>query len=98
LCEGKIQDQGCSSLREALGGGNPALWWMSTATAVLLALVLVWEPARGLFRFEPIHADGVLVILASTADLGEISPFEWRGCVVRNARLESEPHARGGPG
>jgi P-type Ca2+ transporter type 2C len=55
---------------------------MSTATAVLLALVLVWEPARGLFRFEPIHADGVLVILASTAGLIVVMEFLkrfWRG-------------------
>jgi Ca2+-transporting ATPase len=58
-----------SSLGEAVGRHNPTLWWVSAATAVLLGLVLVWEPARGLFRFDPLHADGFAVILLSTAGL-----------------------------
>lgn len=58
-----------SSLREAVGRGNAALWWMSATAVLLLGIVLVWEPARSLFRFEPLHADGVLVALASAVGL-----------------------------
>jgi Ca2+-transporting ATPase len=71
-----------SSLREALGRGNPALWWVSASAAVLLGLVVAWEPARVLFRFEPLHGDGVLVILVSTAGLVFVMEFLkrfWRG-------------------
>ncbi len=58
-----------SSLREAIGGSNRALWWVSATTAVLLGVVLAWQPARSLFRFEPLHAGDVFVVLASVAGL-----------------------------
>jgi P-type Ca2+ transporter type 2C len=64
-----------SSLREALGTSNPALWWVSGITAVLLGLVLAWEPARSLFRFERLHADDVFVVLASVAGLVVVMEF-----------------------
>jgi hypothetical protein len=56
-----------SSLGEALGRCNPALWWVSAATAVLLGLVLMWEPAHGLFRFNRLHTDGFALVTVAEA-------------------------------
>ncbi|MCI0466916.1 MAG: cation-translocating P-type ATPase, partial [Beijerinckiaceae bacterium] len=71
-----------SSLGEALRRGNPALWWVSAITAVLLGLALVFEPARRLFRFGQLHSDDLLAALASAMALilaAEFLKRYWRG-------------------
>jgi Ca2+-transporting ATPase len=44
---------------------NVALWWVVSATAAILAGVILFPPARELFHFGPLHGDDVLVALAS---------------------------------
>jgi Ca2+-transporting ATPase len=44
---------------------NEALWWVATATAAILAGILLFPPARALFHFGPLHGDDILVALAS---------------------------------
>ncbi|SHK22098.1 Ca2+-transporting ATPase [Roseomonas rosea] len=71
-----------SSVREALRWDNRALWWVSAATAVLLSIALAWEPARGLFRFGPLHADDLAVAFGAAIGLVvvlEILKRFWRG-------------------
>ena len=64
-----------SSFATALGRPNSALWWVTGVTATILAIILVWLPARDLFRFGPLHPDDLLVTLAAgTAVLGLL---EW---------------------
>ncbi|AJP47619.1 ATPase [Rugosibacter aromaticivorans] len=58
-----------SSLGNALRWNNRALWWVSVVALSLLGLILAWEPARGLFRFGPLHADDLIVTLAATGGL-----------------------------
>ncbi|WP_194711910.1 cation-translocating P-type ATPase [Noviherbaspirillum soli] len=58
-------------LRDALAAHNPAWWWISGLTVLLLALVLGIAPLRALFHFGPLHADDiVLCVGASLALLG----------------------------
>jgi Ca2+-transporting ATPase len=44
---------------------NAALWWVVAATAAILAGVILFPPARELFRFGPLHGDDVTVALAA---------------------------------
>ena len=44
---------------------NAALWWVVAATAAILAGVILFPPARELFHFGPLHADDIVVSLAS---------------------------------
>ncbi|MBL8675244.1 MAG: cation-translocating P-type ATPase, partial [Rhodospirillales bacterium] len=44
---------------------NPALVWVLSAVAALLAVTLLWAWARDLFRFGPLHADDLAVTLAA---------------------------------
>ena len=46
---------------------NPALWWVVSATAALLTLVLVVPPAQRIFHFAPLHAVDVLIAVAAGA-------------------------------
>lgn len=74
-----------SSFRSALLRGNPAMWVMSAITAVLLGLALAFEPARALFRFGKLHADDLLVALASATALVIAAEFLkrfWRGRLI----------------
>ncbi|HUA77033.1 MAG TPA: cation-translocating P-type ATPase [Acetobacteraceae bacterium] len=70
-----------TSLAAALGTVNRALWAVSGLTLSLLALVLAWPPARGLFDFGPLHADDLALVagiaIAVVAALELIKRF-WR--------------------
>jgi Ca2+-transporting ATPase len=44
---------------------NAALWWVVSATAAILTGVILFPPARELFHFGPLHADDVIMALAS---------------------------------
>src|SRR6185503_10535221 len=70
-----------SSLIDALRRPNAPLWWISATTASLIAIVLLWPPARALFRFGPLHADDVAICfgagLAALAILELLKPL-WR--------------------
>jgi Ca2+-transporting ATPase len=54
------------SMAAALGRRNRALAFILLAVTAILSLTLVWPPARGLFRFGPLH----LGDLALTAGVG----------------------------
>ena len=55
-----------SSLVNALRLNNRALFWVTAVTTALLSLILLWPPARDLFRFGPLHANDLLATLAAT--------------------------------
>jgi P-type Ca2+ transporter type 2C len=71
-----------TSLVAAFTRRNVALRWVLVTVASMLALTVLWPPARTLFRFGPLHADdlavttggGLLVLLLLEA----AKPF-WRG-------------------
>ncbi len=48
---------------------NRALWAVIVVTAALLGLALAFEPARGLFRFGPLHGEDLALVLAAGAGL-----------------------------
>ena len=54
-----------ASIFAAFARPNPALWWVTAATALILAAVILLPPARDLFRFGPLHADDIAVALGS---------------------------------
>jgi Ca2+-transporting ATPase len=64
-----------SSLRGALRLNNPALWIVAVITTGLLAMILVVEPVRDLFRFGPLHADDFVITVAAGAGLVMILEF-----------------------
>jgi Ca2+-transporting ATPase len=70
-----------ASLIDAWRRPNAPLWWVSAATASLVAIVLFWPPARALFRFGPLHSDDVSICLgaglATLAVLELLKPL-WR--------------------
>ena len=43
-----------------------ALFWVTAVTTTLLSLILLWSPARDLFRFRPLHINDLMVTLAAT--------------------------------
>jgi Ca2+-transporting ATPase len=53
-----------ASVGAALGRRNTALWWVTGATAAILAAVIAFSPARALFHFGPLHVDDVAVACA----------------------------------
>jgi len=53
------------SVFAAFRRSNAALWWVSAATATLLAGAIVYRPARELLHFGPLHFDDVAVALCS---------------------------------
>jgi Ca2+-transporting ATPase len=48
-----------------LTGSNALLWWVVSATGLILAGILLYRPARDLFHFGPLHADDLAVVLGS---------------------------------
>jgi P-type Ca2+ transporter type 2C len=54
-----------ASIFAAFTRPNAALWWVVAATAAILTSVILYQPARELFRFGPLHGDDILVALAS---------------------------------
>jgi len=54
-----------ASIFAAFTRPNAALWWVVAATAAILTGVILFPPARELFRFGPLHGDDILVALAS---------------------------------
>jgi len=54
-----------ASIFAAFARPNPALWWVVAATALILAAVILFPPAREVFRFGPLHADDLAVALGS---------------------------------
>jgi Ca2+-transporting ATPase len=54
-----------ASIFAAFTRPNAALWWVVAATAAILTGVILFPPARELFRFGPLHVDDILVALAS---------------------------------
>jgi Ca2+-transporting ATPase len=53
------------SLLETLRAPNAALWWVSGAAAVFLALTLYVPVLRRVFRFAYLHVDDVLLCIAA---------------------------------
>ncbi len=49
------------SMTAALGRPNPALTFILLAVIAILGLTLLWPPARGLFRFGPLHLDDLVL-------------------------------------
>jgi Ca2+-transporting ATPase len=64
-----------TSLIEAVGKRNRALWWVSTVTAALLAIVLGWPAGRELFRFGPFHFHDLALVAAIA--LGVLAVLEF---------------------
>ena len=54
-----------ASLLAAFKRRNAALWWVSGATAAILAGIVLFEPARDLFHFGPLHLDDLALALGS---------------------------------
>jgi Ca2+-transporting ATPase len=54
-----------TSLVAAFRRPNPALAWILLAIASILGLSLLWPTASALFRFGPLHADDLALILAA---------------------------------
>jgi Ca2+-transporting ATPase len=54
-----------ASIFAAFTRPNAALWWVVAVTAAILTGVILFPPARELFRFGPLHGDDILVALAS---------------------------------
>jgi Ca2+-transporting ATPase len=54
-----------SSLIRALRTPNSALAWVLLGVTGVLALSLLWPVARELFRFGPLHADDLLLVLGA---------------------------------
>jgi P-type Ca2+ transporter type 2C len=54
-----------ASIFAAFARPNAALWWVVAATAIILAAVILFPPARDLFRFGPLRADDLAVALGS---------------------------------
>jgi Ca2+-transporting ATPase len=52
-----------ASIFAAFTRPNAALWWVVTATAAILAAVILFPPARELFHFGPLHGDDITVAL-----------------------------------
>ena len=74
-----------TSLVELIGKANRALMWVALVTVALLALVLVAPFARALFRFGPLHADDltlVVVIVVAVFAALEFLKRLWRGRLV----------------
>jgi len=71
-----------ASLMAAVRRPNPALWWVTGTMTILICIVLLWLPARSLFRFGPLHADDVAICLgAGLVTLLALDLFKliWRG-------------------
>jgi Ca2+-transporting ATPase len=64
-----------TSLIEAVGKRNRALWWVSAVTAALLAIVLGLPAGRELFRFGPFHFHDLALVAASV--LGVLAVLEF---------------------
>ena len=56
-----------TSLRDLVGQRNCVLIWISAVTVSMLALILALPLGRELFRFGPLHADDLLLVLAAVA-------------------------------
>src|SRR6516165_3275415 len=54
-----------ASVFAAFGRSNRALWSVVVATAAILAVIVAWPPARGLFHFGPLHGNDLAVALGS---------------------------------
>jgi Ca2+-transporting ATPase len=74
-----------TSLAELIGKANRALVWVTAVTVALLALVLISPVGRALFRFGPLHADDltlvVLIVVSVFATLEFLKRF-WRTRLV----------------
>ena len=74
-----------TSLGELIGKANRALIWVSAVTVALLALVLIAPFGRALFRFGPLHADDltlvVVIVVAVFATLEFLKRF-WHARLV----------------
>ncbi|MBX6322583.1 MAG: cation-translocating P-type ATPase [Rhodospirillaceae bacterium] len=58
-----------ASLWQALARRNPALWLGLGPAVAVFAVVLLWPPARDLFRLGPLHGDGLVICLAAFVGL-----------------------------
>jgi Ca2+-transporting ATPase len=54
-----------ASIFAAFTRPNASLWWVVAATAAILTGVILFPPARELFRFGPLHGDDITVALAA---------------------------------
>jgi P-type Ca2+ transporter type 2C len=54
-----------ASLWAILRPGNTALWWVTGTTAAILAGIILFEPARVLFHFGPLHLHDIGVAFGS---------------------------------
>jgi Ca2+-transporting ATPase len=80
-----------SSLGSALRLNNRALFWVTAVTAALLSLILLWPPARDLFRFGVLHTDDLIATLTATAGL--VIVLEWLKRLWRRRQAISHPSA-----
>ena len=58
------------------------MWAVLAATGTMLGIVLAWLPARGLFRFGPLHADDLAITFAAGVAVLivlEVPKRLWRG-------------------
>jgi len=72
----------------AIRGGakaNHAFWWVCGVTLTLMTCVLLWHPARTLFRFGPLHGHdlaAVAVIAAAVVGVLQLLKQYWRTRLV----------------
>jgi Ca2+-transporting ATPase len=70
-----------ASLRDLVGQKNRALMWISGITVALLVLVVGTPLGRELFRFGPLHADDislVVLVVIGTVTILEAAKRFWR--------------------
>lgn len=56
-----------TSLRDVVGHRNRSLLWIGAATLLILVAIFAVPIGRDLFRFGPLHADDVLLVLSVVA-------------------------------
>ncbi|MDO9272636.1 MAG: cation-translocating P-type ATPase [Rugosibacter sp.] len=83
-----------SSLINALRLNNRALFWVTAVTTTLLSLILLWPPARDLFRFGPLHVNDLMVILTATVLLVVTLEVVKRFWVPQRPSRPSADHPR----
>jgi len=61
-----------ATLKDAMGGGNPSLWWVIVGTLTALLIVLSIEPVRNVFRFATLTTWQLLAGLGAA-----VAAFVW---------------------
>ncbi|WP_431300800.1 cation-translocating P-type ATPase [Tabrizicola sp. BL-A-41-H6] len=82
-----------SSLGAALGRPKPALLIVLAGVGGILATVVLWPVAQGVFRFGPLHGDDI--VLTAAAGLAVLLVLEllkgfWRGARLTAAKVATQ--------